>query len=243
MKLIIKKGGILYDADEKKDITDDLPLRLFEYCELDNDVTLADIFLLINTHMDFCKLVIGNWVDEIVAEGLDNPTSKNKDIEYLELYWHFDVEYNKDIKTVAGFNFPGFGGVGFEAKEDIYDGEMLTCKKGNRVNYAVEFTPTYELLDLPVKLQNKLYITHWKKAGMEDVTWNTETFTLGHILYGIIWELSYMGGPEDRDQQREELIDRVEEAKNGEAQGKKYDSVDELLDDLESKKDDNEDDE
>lgn len=242
-KLTIKKGGKLVETkwvfDEKADEgsyqdfdkTDSALRYLFDTCELEEDVTLKDIFLLLNTELVLFDAVIGNWCKEIVTEGLTQPgkpydLSKYdpEQIEYLELGYTPEYSKNKDEGTcLYGFTRPDFGGVGVELKND---GDMEHWEKGQRVSWGISLTPANELINIPVKLSKEF--TVYPSILNED--WDSRTrmqnplakfenpqYTLGNILHGIIWEMSFHGGPDSRQGFKESLDAQVEEIKNGTA--------------------------
>lgn len=241
-KLTIAKGGKLlqtewvYD-DEKEEgsyVTSELDDfaatgLLFEHCELADDITLRDIFLLLEKNLDFYQVVIRNWVEELVREGLDGPTVPDNEspyIDYLELYWHFEGSKFEGKRTLGGYSFPEFHGVSKALTEEELK-DYPGFKAGDVINIAVDFTPTNKLMDLPVKLKKKPWIAEddldidFKTADKQEVLnsyWSTDSYddciyTLGHILYGIIWELSFCGSPKDRDDKAEMLKERVESIK------------------------------
>ena len=241
MELVIKKGGVLWNADKEKNVTDSAPSCLFDHCILDDDVTLRDIFLLLEKHEDVFEMIIGNWMKEIIHEGLYKEPKENEEqeIEYLELYWCLENWDLKDLKEFNGLSFPSFHGVGFEQKEDKYiddvkeDG-MLECKAGDRINWAIEFNPANEMIDLPVKLSEKVTLTENLEKEVDGRNWTSKEFlnphyTLGHILHGIIWELSFCGSPEDRDEKKEDLNQRVDDIKSGKEELVEFETPEELI--------------
>lgn len=243
--LTLKKGGLLettewvYD-DEKEEgsyVTepagDFYPAYLNNVCELDDDVTLRDVFLLLDRDLDFYSILIGNWVDEIVREGLDTTPETCKDIDYLELCWWFTRSKHEGKVDFTGHLFPDFHGYG------NWD-ECPGVEPGTKGNIGVSMTPSYKLLDLPLKLKKDTAILFedldfkWKTIQELNAHQETEylsvndcSYTLYHILYGIIWELSFHGGPKNRDDHAKVLKDCVDKIKEGD-----YESVpiDELLD-------------
>jgi len=226
--LKIKKGGTLwrtrwvYDEAKgegsyvEKDVTERAVTLLFEHCELDAGVTLRDIFLLLKTELGIFDAIIGNWCEEIVNEGLtrEKTPDRNSDIEYLELYWHIykDKDYDTKKSTFGGYIFPQFHGVGFLQEKDKFDEYgNLECKAGDRTPYGISFTPASDLIDLPIKLDAEVRIYNeddWKETPQ---TFELGEYSLGHILYGVIWELSFHGGPDQRDETAKDLFNSVDE--------------------------------
>lgn len=170
--LIIQKNGKLFDLETAKDVTHHAPTLLFEPCRLDEDVTLKDIFLLIQHHIDVFEKILGNWCREFTTEALSTP-SQVEDLLYLELYYTLQVEDG----ALEGINHPNFHGVGQDSP------------------YSLSFLPLNKLADLPVKLG---------PAQIEQSSYPT-LYTLGNILNGILWELSFYGPPAQRDQLAKEV--------------------------------------
>jgi len=223
----IKKDGILertyFDSDKGDYKTQDVtkaPFKyLFEPCTLDKDVTLKDIFLLLNSHIEFYDLVLGNWCKEIVETGLSNLAPSDTELEYLELYWFLNKDYDEEDKeTLYGGLFPSLHGVGYKAKEDIIDkwGTLL-CLKGERVAYGLTLTNLSALMNLPVILKDELSIfDSISPTGETLLSIATSQYSLGHILHGLLWELSWHGSPSDAEKFAKELnsiIESIDEEK------------------------------
>lgn len=250
-KLQIKKDGKLFETRwiynketeeghyEDTDVTEDASRFLFEICDLESGIILKDIFLLLNSNLDIFDSIIGNWCKEIVTEGLTGQEKPytgeyNQDeIEYLELYWAFDYDdgdYKDGESCFSGYHRPSFNGMGFEQKEDkLFESGEVECPKDKRTSWAVEMRPTNELINYPVKLGSKVEVyeeNHTKKEYMSKLAeYNGATFTLGNILEGIIWELSFFGSPENRNKATEELHQRIEEYKEGNVELKSSEEV------------------
>jgi hypothetical protein len=232
MDLKIVKHGILYDAEKRKRI-DNTVSCLYEYCDIQKSITLADIFVLLRKEMPIYRIIIGNWVEEIVNEGVTGRVKDDKDIEFLELYWNPETSIYKGQRTIEGLNFPELHGLGYKLKEDHEDG----YKKGDRIPYAVEFTPVNELMNCKIKLNKDLKFSHWNhdvkdrdsKYYTDKEGWEVQ-YTLGHILYGIIWELSFLGSPKDRDKKKKELEKTVDDIKTGKEKAIPIEDINNLKD-------------
>lgn len=234
-KLEIRKGGQLietkwvYDKDAKQgeykefDRTDNTITHIWDNCLLASDVTLRDIFLLLNTELEVFDAIIGNWCKEIVIEGLTQPAKvvgiyNPDEIEYLEItssiFYDDGSEYGPSFH---GHNKPSFGGVGFELKEDkLYDWNdsatglpAIEWPKGERIPWGISFSKANDLIDLPVKLGDTVtvYNENINSDKYHEVltVYKGVTYTLGNILHCIIWEMSFHGGPDKRDEVSKEL--------------------------------------
>ena len=204
----VKEGDYLDD-----DVTDSAFSKLFGTCTIEEGLTLKDILLLLNSNIFIFDAVIGNWCRELVVEGLRESSSKEKSsIEYLELYWDLYKEGNQSLSSYA---FPSLHGIGFAQKEDLYQNQILMCKAGARINYAVELTPANELAHLPIRLASELTITDQSYKPDDLLKFKECEYTLGQILYGVVWELSFFGNPASRDKMGEELANRVKDIEDG----------------------------
>lgn len=250
-KLEIRKGGKLietkfvYDEDEKGeykeiDQTHQAIRFLFETCELSPEITLKDIFLLLNTELELFDVVIGNWCKDIVTEGLTKPEKSyvedDEAIEYIEL--SYTPEYYKNYSNknnLSGLTRLDLNGVGFARKKVKYfdwnneDGTpAIEYNIGERTPWSLSFTSTNELINIPVKLSNSFVIVEDDYKKTTKITAAEELYpkllvadnpdySLGNILYSIIWELSFYGGPDSRDKKGEELKILSKEVREGKA--------------------------
>jgi hypothetical protein len=200
--LIIKPGGKLiskywfYDEEVEvgkyvyEDVTHTAITRLFDKCILDEQVILRDVFLLLNTNLPVFDMLIGNWCKQYVCEGLqETDKTSDSEIHHLELYWYAE-EYGYDEGSeFEGLRFPDFHGIGDEH------------------NYDISLTKADNLAFLPLKLNDQFTIV----KDSEVTYYKSPEFTLGQILYGIIWELSFYGDPDKRDRRLSELHEASKE--------------------------------
>ena len=104
---------------------------------------------------------------------------------------------------------------------------------GKPVSYAIEGSPLNTLSELPVKLNGVVQITDETNRNLpypRPVIIEAEKkFRLSDILYGIFWELSFLGGPDDRDEFNEELNRRIEESVSGAAKTYSWEEVKERI--------------
>lgn len=198
---------------------------LFDECTLEEGVTLRDVFLLLDSNLDMFDIVLGNWTREFTTEVLHGSSEKSSDLDHLYLEWslnvddHWSEDGQKTGRThVDGNLYPGFHGWG------TYHGE------GVKGRFGVSLSPASSLADLPLKLVETFSIHNnkawWESRGSEkekpweefSTVYDHAGFTLGQILQGIIWELSWNGNPTSRDQFREELDRRAGELEEEEVE-------------------------
>ena len=144
-------------------------------------------------------------------------------IDYLELYWWgTSSTYMKIKESHNSWCFHGVGKKGVVCKDlmEYYTkGKIAKMKKdGYRENYAIEFSPIYQLANYKIKLNDEMIITDYDKMGgrnakkyEDDRIKFKPSITLIELLYTIFWELSFMGSPEKRDKKNEELKNSVAE--------------------------------
>jgi len=182
----------------KRNVTNESFAHLMEPCELAEGVTLKDIFLLIKNNIDVYGAIIGNWVEEYIEEGLSKRKAEPSDLKYLQLKWEVEATTEGKYKSSPISFFPHFNGIG--PGED-----------GEETSWAIEFCDTKTLIDVPVILSKEMTFTEegasWKDSKTK--IYENPKYSLFQILYGIIWELSFLGAPESRDIFKNDLEERV----------------------------------
>lgn len=217
--LKISKNGKLYktsyNSETKKHETEEVSRymisHLFENCEIEDKVSMRDIFLLCKNNLPVLSLVIRNWIEEWVEYGINLPTVENKgtnynDIEFMELYWTaetFDGE-------LSGTEFPDFHCLAYESTEDVYECDRILVEKGKRINYGISSID--HLIDIPLKLNDKfeIYDENYKVCFS-----SKKGYRLIDVIYGIIWEISFHGGPDMVKTFWSEMDEQVKEIEKG----------------------------
>jgi hypothetical protein len=226
MEVMIKKGGYLLEStynEEKqayehtKDVTPYATRYLFDSCKLDDDITLRDIFLLINRDIEIYDAILQNHTKEFVEECLASPIKAApvygvENVEYLSIY----KTLSKDADGLHGFQRPDLSGMGFVMEEDYFTSGYLQTPKGERTRYAVSMSNCGDYSETPVKLLDTLVITNddldHEDWGKVIATYKNPEYTMGEIFNAIIWELSFYGPPEKRAAFKEELMGYKEDA-------------------------------
>jgi hypothetical protein len=219
--LLLKKGGILelkyWDTESHsnitRDVTDQATFNLMRQCELDDDVTLRDVFLVLQRDLDVYKIIINNWVEELVEEAFQ-PAERESDVDYLELYWNITVDRDEKFPCAPIAFFPSFHGWG------SYD------DGSGKGGIGLMMSKVSTLMDYPLKLRKDvLFIDDTDMKNPITTEYQGATYSLLHILYGIIWEMSFLGGPSDRDEKIEEMEQTIERIKSGEEKTYSMDEV------------------
>jgi hypothetical protein len=111
-----------------------------------------------------------------------------------------------------------FHGVGHLLCEDFDYGNGNIYPAGTRIHFSVSTTPLRELLGIPIRVNPSISICEndlsAKKYGHELEEIQLMGVNLGQVLHGILWELSWHGGPETQSQFVDELSARVEDIKS-----------------------------
>ena len=193
----IKRGGVLvrveWDSDEAayyEKPVEFAATRLFDSCDMEEGVTLGDILQLLREPVEVYEMLLGDLTGEIVAEGLSGKSAPTT-LLALHLQWILDHDVQED--TLTRFLLPEFFGFGPNPDE----GDENT-------NWAIGLRPIYELVDLPVLLVPEIRVLGDLKGQS---TFKGAEFTLGHILRGIIYELSYYGPADAREEMAGMLAD------------------------------------
>ncbi len=221
-KLTIHKDGKItrsvWNPEDRKmdayDVTDRAPSFLFQECTVDDDVTLRDVFLILQRDVDLYDTIFQNWCKEIVTEAFENPAKPRDNdgpgqIDYVELCWNLDIDREENTLTFGGF--PSFHGYG-------------TWDDGTPGPWGVDFSPASTLLDYPLKLNDEIRVID---GAIQ--TYKGAQFTLGQILYGIIWELSFFGGPKEQREAMQSLEETMRRIDNGEEELIPWEDVKKML--------------
>ena len=194
---------------------------LFEPITVHAETTLADIFRLMEASPLLQKFYRRDFAEELCAEarkGAVEPLARERapheGIEFLELYqqWGLDTSTNE----YSGTQRLQLHGIGHELAQDLPEERR---KKGERIEWSVSLTPLRELLSQRILVNAEVRITEedaTAKAYMSEIrrARNTDV-TLGQVIHGLLWELSFHGGPQEQQEVSEELKRRVAEVNDG----------------------------
>lgn len=233
-ELILKPGPVLlwrqWEYDEvteegdyvDSDVTTTAHEYLFESVTIDKDVLLSDIFWLLDAAPILTAILRRDFSDALLAEARKGASSSwnnayaPEGIEFLELYqtWHLNTA-TREYDSVHRLDFHG---VGYLLREDFDYGNGNIYPAGTRIHWSVSTTPLRELLAIPIRINPSVSICEndlsAKKYGHELEKIQLMGINLGQVLHGILWELSWHGGPESQSQFVDELNERVEDIKN-----------------------------
>jgi len=229
----IKSGGRLVcdiynkntkNVDRDIDITKSALFYINRECKIEKNITLKDLFLLVR-NIDMYEVLSpiytssACWLKEIIDEGLDTIGINKDPLEKIILSWNVEVS---------------------DSFLDDYKNQMHCyvdisgSNDGDDERYAVDMLPTWELMQCKLEINPEFGMfdnrSETRKLFFDDLDNITneerkntkypylfeagKQFTLHDILYGVFYELSFMGGPKERDEQRNKIIKSIEEINN-----------------------------
>ena len=233
--LEFRKGGVViynewvydHDADVGQYIERDLTAdskwlhKRDRDVDLEDGVTLNDVFKFLARDPEICDIVFCNcFIDNFLKtwQKIDQATINYEQvydpdgIEYLELYWGADLFTYNGETTISGLSRADFHGKGFALREDkTEDGEYVLWKKGDRIQWGLDFSGIDTLIGLPIKLNTKFEIQEEWSSGKQigDLKMFiscTRKFSLHEFIEGIMWELSFYGSDESRMEAKEHVL-------------------------------------
>lgn len=233
--LTLKPGPVLlarrWETDDEhengrwheENVTDRAHERLFDIVTLDAAVTLGDIFRLLDAGPLLRQIFRRDFADELCAEARKGAVAENapdpsspESIEYLELYQVWLLDTSTSVYTST--RRLQLHGVGCELTRDAPDYGRSKCE---RIHWSVSLTPLRELLSLPLRVNPEVRLMeddiNAKAFGDEVARGRHPDVTLGQVIDGVVWELSFHGGPQERAEFRDELNQQVAAVKAGTA--------------------------
>lgn len=220
-RIRLSKGGYLkgdrYNPETKTwekdiDVTQAFFFALSSYCDIEQGVSLRDVFALvhrINLYQLLSPMLTGGlWLEDIVKEGLDSPPQQDKYLDCAIVGWNSAIH-----DAVNNVNE-------WELKPDFYG-----HKDGVQDRYALDLVPSPKMIDMPIIENDIVEILDETKTGFEIVKQTGKfpvilrgrrSHTLYDVLHGIFWELSFHGGPKERNARHAELMKQIERLDSGE---------------------------
>lgn len=196
--------------------------HLMEDIDTNHEFTLRDVLCAC---MDSCipidilsQILRCSYIKDYYEEMSKGTKSSDSDIIYLEL--SHQIGLDSDNNTVdLGWIFDGVGEKGLIPKDilDNYSKEDIQKfrDEGYTQRYALEFSPVYELADYSIKIRDEIQISDWDKFENNSIIKGKPNVKLIDALYGILWELSFLGSPKERDEKKEDLDQRVKRLEDG----------------------------
>jgi hypothetical protein len=245
MELTLAHGPRLtrrdWESDESRDegayvdVTDQVSRHLYSTVALAPEVTLRDILLLLDTDPLLQEVFAHDWAEELLAEMMDGNTPSApsieynpEGIEYLELYqaWSQD-SFSGKLNPIHRLDFHG---VGFVLREDVVRDGYVDYRAGERIKWSLSFSSPLKMLHLPVRLNPEVILY---EGNMDSVNYHKEIgrmrnpgVTLGQVIHGVLWELSFHGSPASRDEESAQVKSLADDMRSGEEKAMTYRSVD-----------------
>jgi hypothetical protein len=96
--------------------------------------------------------------------------------------------------------------------------------------YAIEFTPINEFKALPLKLNTSYKVEDTSDVqNVKTIFEGTKAFTVYDVIAAILYEITFCGSPEKRDEQMAEIMQSSEEIKTGKVETVKLEDWERLL--------------
>ena len=189
----------------------DILCFLSDYVDIGESVTLERLFDIIADNVEkfnevFFYALGGYMLEPYIQEIQNNPTD-NVGFEYLEVYWETDI-YKDDIDFI-----PSLHG---RSKEDTY---------------GLDFTSLNNIKNLKVKLNNDLFLNN-TDINQEKIRLGTKQFTLFDLFYSLFVEISFHGGPQEKEEMFSEINNMIDDIKENNNISETF-SVDDMLDKME----------
>ena len=217
MNKLTKKGLVLVgdykdDADALALSEKDLLCSLRDQIEIDDDITLRDLFRIFAPIKLFIEAYSSIPFDDYAKE-LDKPTDWAKKescpIDYIEVAW--SGEYFERYNSLS--LYPDARGVNEsvpEEKHGVWENEDTPPPSRY---WGIDAQPMNSICDLPIKINNLVTIYKLEDGKKIIEKWKKD-FMLLEFLDAIFYEISFFGTPEDRDDFMGVLNERVKEVEN-----------------------------
>lgn len=186
-----------------------------------------------------------DWIGEYLEEMEKCPPigciSKEMPSAYIQLKKVVEIDRVKSRKKYIDEN----GEFNFNTKEielvdeKLYsmrfDVSMVDPDSEDETRYAIEFTPLNEILDVPIKINNKASILKKATSSIGKMRFKSDEYedqvgiTLYEFMTEIIYEVSFLGAPETRDEEKEEIKKRIQEVEKGEVELIPFEDVKEKM--------------
>lgn len=152
----------------------------------------------------------------------------------LQCYWNTSVE--QDSHSIFDGEFGGHG----THKREIWENGEKTGEVVEDCDYGVSFSPINALLDYPLELLEEFKIDHlniYKKRKFSypkiKPAINTKRdWKVYDVIQAILWEISFMGSPEEQDKKSDEIKEQIEGIDNGTIETTSWEELRKDLDEM-----------
>lgn len=217
--ITITKDKIYYSPFSLKDIGEDseavkeieigdVIFMLSEEIAIGPDVTFKSVFDMILYHKDFLNILYskelkGGLIDDFIDDyENDYDESLSDDTYRLMVSWDFEVfEFDNNVECIDYVSFSGIGKLNVSGNTEEY------------VN-GLSLTPLSEMRNKRIFLNNSIEIhsDYTLQSGEPPLfRANYKRITLYDLFLSIIHEISFYGGPSERESQKKEMESMSEE--------------------------------
>lgn len=223
----LTKNGTLVcevrDSNEDEDVVKILPITstqlsyLINKFEIEEGATLRDLFNAISFKRGMYEEMFEQlYMKEYMAYILDNidvevdTSTFTEDVAVLEVYYQIDCDVldqesgYPDISWLSNI-MPSFHGKSSPNKDD-------------GINWSIMYSDVLQMLDTPLQLSKTMQIVIPKPElpegnGYYTLNFANPSYTLYNVIHAIMYELSWVGGPEEKKRSLKELNDLHDEYK------------------------------
>ncbi len=195
-----------------RDVTKDAHSYLFEPVVLGPGVRLLDLFFALSVCEPLCDIYRRQWASELLKEvwaGSPQPYTGQYDargIEYLELsqVW----EFNTKTAQYQPMHRMTFKGVGYALQAADCDNRKLPgTKPGDRVYHSVATLSPPDIIEVPLLINPAVNVCEGdqtaKNFGKVVAVVQNPAVTWGQVLDAVLCELSFFGGPQQRQEAKQ----------------------------------------
>jgi hypothetical protein len=245
--ITLSKDGIFYEnkfEDGKKKKVKSLIPYLNKVIQLEEDFTLIDFFNILENDKELINIIfssqLGHYPLQLYINDIKKEIVKGEEqLDFLKVHWSCGFEQGEcsEFEPENEISiFASFGGWGVWEDNPWTNYEVDEDGK-IRGGFAIEFTPLSELKDLPLKLELDMEFKDENQFIKEENNYKTilkgkRPFTVYEVIGAILYEISFVGDPEKRDDAWKEQLETVEDIKN--SKEGKFVSIDDLMKDLNS---------
>lgn len=202
--------------------SDEIVLRLNTQVHLLDGVRLKHVFTPLMNEELFEIIFHTDWWKELMNEIKSKEwtpwvgdTKLKKDIdgdelEYLELYK--TINFSSEKKSMEYSTMWHFHGIGYPFI-NAQNAQSSFRQVGERQSYAIEFHSMAELMNIPLRVGSiSLYnddVEDYKKSKVLD--FENGWLTLYELIHAVVWEMSFCGAGESKEEFKDNLNSSVEE--------------------------------
>lgn len=222
--IYIKKNDIIYyDYDNQENTVDPLEISKYLGCDvnIEKGVTFERIFNIIIQNSDIFNNVFygatnGIFIEEFIEDFISDVQDENdffskvKSLEVERVYQHYRFD-NGDEDEEYYYSFHGIG--------DIDD----------ETGYSVGMSSLSNYKHIPINLNTKMEIRVDNGKEFKNINEYGDKYELKHTLnipislfnfiYAILYEITFNGAPENRDERHDQLMEQVNDIKEKKLKG------------------------